>query len=103
MTEHNDMSIEGHPAGKKALPPLVTINSDLLADVAVTLEARLGTGTIQIKDLLALKAGSSVVLETPLNGVVDVLLNSALIARGEVVAVGDHYAIRITAIAAPVP
>jgi len=79
--------------------PLVPIDSSLLGDVQVKITARLGSGSLLVKDLLELRSGASLPLDTPLNGEIDILLNDAVIARGEVVAVGDQYGVRITSIA----
>lgn len=90
-----DASEDATGLGKQLVP----INSSLLGDVKVRLEARLGTGTLCVKDLLALKSGASIALDTPLNGEIDIILNDAVVARGEVVAVGDQYGVRVTAVA----
>ena len=49
--------------------------------------------------MMALEKGSVVTLETGLADHVDLFLNDALIARGEIVAVGDKYGVRIVEVA----
>jgi flagellar motor switch protein FliN/FliY len=78
---------------------LTPIGTGLIGGVAVELEARLGKSVMTVQDLLALKAGSVVTLETGLADQVDLYLNDALVARGEIVAVGDNYAVRIVELA----
>ncbi|KSB91872.1 hypothetical protein AS593_07555 [Caulobacter vibrioides] len=68
-------------------------------DVPVTLQAQLGQATLSIQDMLALRAGSVVKLDLKLNDRIELHLNSSLVARGEIVAVGDNFGVRITEIA----
>ena len=78
--------------------PLITLDSSIFSDVSVELTVTLGHGTIAVRDLLKLKAGSNIELDTPLDGYVDVMLNNRLIAKGEIVAVGDRFGVRIAQI-----
>jgi flagellar motor switch protein FliN len=78
---------------------LVSISTDLLKGVKVSLEASLGRSEIRVEEMMALEKGSVVTLETGLADHVDLFLNDALIARGEIVAVGDKYGVRIVEIA----
>lgn len=74
------------------------IDARLLEGVQVSLDAGLGAATLTIADLMDLKAGSVVDLDSQLNDLVDLKLNGAIVARGELVAVEDHFAIRIVEI-----
>ncbi len=78
---------------------LVPIAQDLIGGVRVVLEARLGEAAMTVEDLLALKNGSVVTLETGLADMAELYLNGALVARGEIVAVSDNYGIRIVDLA----
>lgn len=80
--------------------PLISAGSSLLSDVAVTLQARLGSIDMSLAELLALHAGSVVELKTKLSEPIELYLNDALVARGEIVAVDDRFGIRIVEIAA---
>jgi len=80
--------------------PLIQPDSSLLRDVEVTLQARLGQIVMPISELMALRAESVLSLDTRLNEPVDLLLNDALVARGEIVAVDDMFGVRIVEIAA---
>ncbi len=82
----------------KATP--ARINGDLLRGVRVALEARLGEANMTVEEMMALKPGAVVTLETGLADHVDLYLNGVLVARGEIVAVGDKYGVRIVDIAA---
>jgi len=70
----------------------------LLSEIKVTLEARLGMAEITVKQLLELKTGSLVSLGTGLGDYIELRLNDILIARGEIVAVDEHFGLRISEI-----
>ena len=80
--------------------PLLAADSSLLRDVPVTLEARLGTVSMSVAELLALRSGAVLALATRLNEPVELYLNNALVARGEIVAVDDMFGVRIVEVAA---
>jgi flagellar motor switch protein FliN/FliY len=80
-------------------PPLVPLDAAIFKDVRVQLRARLGEATLTVEDLLALKAGSVVTLDSPLNAPVELRLNASVVARGEIVAVGEHFGLRIVDVA----
>lgn len=80
-------------------PALVPIDSELFRDVPVSLDARLGQSEMTVDEMMALKAGAVVTLETGLADHVDLYLNDARIARGEIVAVGEKFGVRIVEIA----
>lgn len=86
----------GNGGGAPLLPP----DSPLLKDLNVTLQARLGEAIMPIAELLALRAGSVLSLETRINEPVELYLNDALVGRGEIVAVDDRFGVRIVEIAA---
>lgn len=69
---------------------------DLLADVNLEVTVELGRVDMRMRDLLALREGSVVELEQMAGDPVDVLVNGTLVARGEVVVVGDELGVRVT-------
>lgn len=71
---------------------------ELVQDSAVILEVRLGETSLTIRQLLDLRDGSVVELDRALDEPVDVLLNGKVIARGQLVAHGDQFGVRITEI-----
>jgi flagellar motor switch protein FliN/FliY len=75
------------------------INSELLQGVRISLEVRLGEAPMTVAEMLALKSGAVITLDTGLADHVELYLNDALVARGEVVAVGEKYGVRIIEIA----
>lgn len=69
---------------------------DLLSDVALEVTVQLGQVRLRVRDLLALAEGSVIELDRAVGAPVDVLANGSLIARGDVVVVGDELGVRIT-------
>lgn len=85
-------------AAAKADGPVGRINPKLIDSVGVTLEAYLGEARMTVADLTALKSNSVVPLDAALNQAVELRLNGIAVARGELVAVGDSFAVRLTEI-----
>jgi flagellar motor switch protein FliN/FliY len=75
-----------------------SIDTRLLNGVQVSLDAKLGVVTLSVAELMSLKTGSVVNLDSRLNDLVELKLNGAVVARGELVAVEDHFAVRIVEI-----
>jgi flagellar motor switch protein FliN/FliY len=98
-SDQRGTSKPGPPASQTGGASLVSLNSAIFKDVNVTLKARLGELTLTVAELLALKSGSVVKLDAGLNDLVELRLNQTVVARGELVAVGDHFGLRIVEIA----
>jgi len=77
------------------------LESPILRGVRVSLRASLGDVAMTVEELLALKAGAVLKLDRMLSEPVDLYLNESLVARGEVVAVDDSFALRIVEVAPP--
>jgi len=71
---------------------------DLLLDVPLDIAVELGRARMSIQDLLALGPGSVIELDKIAGEALDILVNDRLVARGEAVAVGDRYGVRIVEI-----
>ena len=69
--------------------------ASLIGHVEVSCEAVLGNGTITVTQLEALRAGDTVPLDRSPADLVDVRVNGRTIARGEIVTLGDRFAIRL--------
>ena len=87
-------SIESGEAPSRALEPGVNI-LDMVLDIPVRLSVELGRTKIAIQDILQLKPGSVVELDTLAVDLVDVLVNGHLIAQGEIVVVNEKFGIRL--------
>ncbi|MCH7629830.1 flagellar motor switch protein FliN [Novosphingobium percolationis] len=68
---------------------------DFLKDVDVRLTVELGRTDMKLKDVLGLAEESVVMLDRLTDELLDVMVNGKLIARGEVVAQGDRFGLRI--------
>lgn len=68
---------------------------DFLKDVDVRLTVELGRTSMKLKDVLSLSEESVVTLDRMTDELLDVMVNGKLIARGEVVAQGDRFGLRI--------
>ena len=68
---------------------------DFLKDVDVRLSVELGRTDMKLKDVLALGEDSVVMLERLTDELLDVHVNGTLIARGEIVAQGNRFGLRI--------
>ena len=71
-------------------------NLELLMDVDMKLTVELGRARVKFRDVLNLTTGSVVELAKLTSEPVDIMVNGALLATGEVVVVDDHFAVRIT-------
>lgn len=71
---------------------------DLIKDVEVTLNAFIGDTKIPVGDLFSLETGSVVSLETKLDEPVTLCLKDKVIAKGNIVAVGDSFGVEISEI-----
>jgi flagellar motor switch protein FliN/FliY len=92
------------PVAEPAAPaepaePLVGLDSAVFRSVQVSLRATLGQVTMSVEELLALTSGAIVKLDRMLGEPVELYLNETLVARGEVVAVDDNFAIRLLEVA----
>ena len=73
-------------------------NLEVLLDVPVRITVELGSCQMPMREVLQLHPGSVVQLDKVANAPVDLYVNDKLFARGEVVAVEDHYGIKVTEI-----
>lgn len=67
----------------------------LLQDIDVRLTVELGRKQMRLRDVLSLGENSIVELDRLTDDPLDILVNGKLIARGEVVAQGNRFAIRV--------
>ena len=72
---------------------------DLLREVDVRLSVELGRTDMKLKDVLALGEESVVMLERLTDELLDVHVNGKLIARGEIIAQGNRFGLKIVEMA----
>lgn len=75
------------PGGRLALKDL--------HKVLFCITAELGQTQIKVRDVLALKVGSLVILDKYAGQLADILVNGLPMAKGEVVVIGDSLNVRI--------
>lgn len=71
---------------------------DFLLDVELPVSISFGHAKVSLKDLLKLTTGSVVELDRQPEEPVDVIVNNAVVARGEVVVVDGNYGVRVNQI-----
>jgi flagellar motor switch protein FliN/FliY len=69
-------------------------NLRVLENIEVRLTVEVGRTEITIRDLLRLSEGSVVELDRLAGDPLDILINGTMIARGEVVMVGERFGVR---------
>lgn len=77
-------------------------NLDLILDIPLHLTVELGRTKMLVKELLQLNQGSVVELGKLAGELLDVFVNSKLVARGEAVVVNDKFGVRLVDIISPV-
>jgi flagellar motor switch protein FliN/FliY len=76
--------------------PLVAKDLSLVGHVPVSLTALIGSVSLSVEQLFALKKGEVLAMNESLDAPITLQLNGKPVARGELVAVEDHFGIRIT-------
>ena len=73
----------------------------MIRNIPVRIRAILGRSRLPIETILRLGPGSIVELDTLDGEPIEILANDILIAKGEVVVVGEQFGVRITEIVSP--
>jgi flagellar motor switch protein FliN len=73
-------------------------NLSILGDIDVSLEIRIGTTLVSVDELFALKKGDTLKLEQLVNDPVELIFNNKLVGKGELVAAGEYFGVRVTEI-----
>jgi flagellar motor switch protein FliN/FliY len=92
----NEIELEPLPAVELNGKPLVASVLPFLNAVKVRLAVRVGGAEISVAELLELKQGAVLPLDRLVEQPLDVLVDEHVVARGMLVAVGDHFGVRIT-------
>jgi len=103
MAEENETEETGaQAASAESSGDRVSVdNLRVLENIDVTLTVEVGSTDIRIRDLLRLNEGSVVELDRLAGDPLDILANGTIIARGEVVMVGERFGIRFSEIVSP--
>ena len=76
--------------------PVVAAGVNPLHQVRTTLQVCVGSATLTVGELLGAKEQQVLQLDRTVHQPVDLVLEGHVVARGQLVAVGDHFAVRIT-------
>jgi flagellar motor switch protein FliN/FliY len=76
-------------------------NLRVLENIEVQLSVEVGNTEIKIRDLLRLNEGSVIELDRLAGDSLDILVNGTMIAKGEIVMVGERFGVRFTEIVDP--
>lgn len=68
--------------------------------ISVRLSVEVGAVKMSLREVLALEVGAVHALDRRVDQPVDVLINERLIARGEIVSIGDRFGVKLTEIVA---
>lgn len=82
------VELDGKPLARSALP--------FLGSVKVQLSVRVGATRISVAELLELRQGAVLALDRLVEQPLDVLVDEHVVARGMLVAVEEHFGVRIT-------
>lgn len=101
MDETENNEVEGapeevSPGGESGSPDL-----DYILEIPLELSVELGRKNMLINDLLQLSQGSVVELDKLAGEPLEIYVNRKLVAKGEVVVVGEKFGVRLTDIITP--
>ena len=96
MTIHEYEYNEIHDAAIDSKPILTLDDITLISDLEVNIDVIIGTASLSISELYALKSGSVITLDQTLDSPVDIKINGNVIARGILSVVDNNYAVKIT-------
>jgi flagellar motor switch protein FliN len=82
-------------SGAGANRPAFEAQFDLIQNVKVSLMALLGRCEMSVAELFAMKEGAVVALDRDTRDPVEIFLDGKLVARAELVVVGDNFGLRI--------
>ena len=75
--------------------------SKVLENIDVKLTVEVGGAEIKLRELLRINEGSVIELERLAGDPLDILANGTIIAKGEVVMIGERFGIRFTEVVDP--
>ena len=109
MSESTDEFSNSEATEAEVQEPIVSdetattgIDQELIQSIPVTVTAELGSAKLKLKDLLRLTQGSVLELDTVAGSSLNLKVNGAVIAKGEVVTVGDQLGLSVTEIVSPI-
>lgn len=100
-TASNGKPVNVQPASFTSFQPYQlqeseTKNLSMLMDIPLQVTVELGRTKRSVKEILELSSGSIIELDKLAGEPVDILVNSRLIAKGEVVVIDENFGVRVT-------
>ena len=77
------------------------INQVVIRAIPITLSVEVGTTTLKLRDLMRISQGSVLELDRGVGEPMEVKINDTVIAKGEIVSVGDKLGVSVVDIVAP--
>lgn len=96
MTIANEIELEPLAEDGSHNKPLLRSVFPLLGSVKVHVSVRVGGAEITVADLLKMGEGAVMPLDKLVDEPLDVMVDDLVVARGTLVAVGEHFGVRIT-------
>jgi flagellar motor switch protein FliN len=92
----NPGDFQGQPTPPPADVSAMAVDLGAFGAISVRLAIEVGGIRLKLADVLGLAAGQVHVLDRRVDQPVDVLISDRLVARGEIVSVGDKFGVRLT-------
>lgn len=71
-------------------------NLKLIMNIPLELSVEIGSAKKKIADIMSFSKGTVVELDTPADAPVNVIVNGQPVAKGIIVSVDDHFAVKVT-------
>jgi flagellar motor switch protein FliN/FliY len=101
QTEDSGPQPQTSSAGAGGSSKVTAENLRVLENVEVQMTVEVGNTEIKIRDLLRLNEGAVIELDRLAGDPLDILVNGTMIAKGEIVMVGERFGVRFTEIVDP--
>ncbi|MBV1787716.1 FliM/FliN family flagellar motor switch protein [Marinobacterium sp. D7] len=95
MNNIEALTFEELEVGKESGPAIIGKNFDIIKDVKVKVDIKLGDSEITVNELMNISKGSVVQLSQKITEPLELILDGNVVARGELVAAGDNFGIKI--------
>jgi len=92
----NEIELEPLVEHKRNGKPVLSTFMPLLGSVKVQVSVRVGGAEISVADFLKLEQGAVLALDRQVDEPLDIVVDSHVVARGVLVAVGENFGVRIT-------
>jgi flagellar motor switch protein FliN/FliY len=96
MTIANEIELEPLSQPTSDAMPLAATAWPFLGAVKIHVAVRVGEVETSVSEIMQLKQGSVLALDRLVDEPLDVLVDQHVVARGVLVAVGEHFGVRIT-------